>query len=138
MWPMMDRLGVSDIKDNFFCLDSAYLARRMCGMIASKGWLPRILPKSNTTCKNGGSQALYEMTRLHRDNNDQFMDQRSIIEAILGSLKKMHWNTLRSKRFKRQSRDVAIRIICYNIKAVARSHIQTGILTPKLLAAIAA
>jgi len=104
-------------------------------MIASKGWLPRILSKSNTTCKNSGSQALYEMTLLH---SDQFVDeyhQRSIIKAIFGSLKKMHGNTIRSRRFKRQSRDVAIRIIYYNVKVVASSHIKTE---SKSLATIAA
>jgi len=30
MWPMTDRLGGPDVKDNFFCLDSADLAGR-CG-----------------------------------------------------------------------------------------------------------
>jgi len=60
------------------------------------------------------------------------------IQSIFGSLKKMHGNTLRSRRFKRQSRDMAIWIICYNIEVVERSHIKTGILTPKSLAAIAA
>ena len=61
MWPMMDRMAASHENGNFFCLDSAYpygyLARLLCDETANLGWMPRILPKSNTACKNGGSQA---------------------------------------------------------------------------------
>ena len=77
MWPMMDRLGASDEDNNFFCLDSAYpygyLARLLCDAIANRGWIPGILPKSNTVCKNGGSQAWGDMTRTHRDDLGRFM-----------------------------------------------------------------
>ena len=77
MWPMMDRLGASGEDGNFFCLDSAYpygyLARLLCDAIANRVWIPRILPKSNTVCKNGGSQAWGDMTRTHRDDLERFM-----------------------------------------------------------------
>jgi len=73
------------------------------------------------------------MTRLHID---KFMDQRSRIKAIFGSLKKMHGNTLRSRRFKRQSQDAAIRITCFNI-IDARSHTETRRRASKSLVAIA-
>lgn len=63
LWPMMDRLGDANEDGSFFCLDSAYLARLLCDAIANRGWMPRILPKSNTVCKNGGSQAWGDMTR---------------------------------------------------------------------------
>ncbi len=60
MWPMMDRLGASGEDGSLFYLDSAYpygyLAWLLCDAIANRGWIPRILPKSNTVCKNGGSQ----------------------------------------------------------------------------------
>ena len=45
--PMMDRLGAPYENGNFFCLDSAYLARLLCDTITNRGWMPRILPKSN-------------------------------------------------------------------------------------------
>ena len=51
----------------FFCLDSAYLARKICDAISDKGMTPRIRPKSNTVCKNWGSQAWGDMTRTHRE-----------------------------------------------------------------------
>ena len=87
MWPMLDRLA--DGNGNF-CLDSAYLARLICDAIAGMGMTSRILPKSNTTCKNGGSQVWGEMTRTHRDDLDRFMAEyhrRSIIEAVFGAIK---------------------------------------------------
>ncbi len=64
LWPMLGRIEEGA---DFFCLDSAYLARKICDAISDKGMVPRIRPKSNTVCKNGGSQAWGDMTRTHRD-----------------------------------------------------------------------
>ena len=141
MWPMMDRLGGANGDGNPSCLDSAYLARLLCDEIANRGWTPRILPKSNTVCKNGGSQAWGDMTRTHRDELERFMDEyhpRSIIEAVFGAIKKMYGNHLRGRRLARQSREAAIRVICYNIEVVARSHVKNGRLTHESLAAMVA
>lgn len=65
-------------------------------------------------------------------------NQRSIIEAVFGAIKKMYGNHLRGRRFARQKREVAIRVICYNIEVVARSHVKSGRLTHESLAALAA
>ena len=141
LWPMMDRLGDANEDGNFFCLDSAYLARLPYDAIAGRGWMPRILPKSNTVCKNGGSQAWGDMARMHRDDLERFMSeyhQRSIVEAVFGAIKKMYGNHLRGRRLARQKREVAIRVICYNIEVVARSHVKNGRLTHESLAALAA
>ena len=72
------------------------------------------------------------MTRTHKDELARFMDecyQRSIIEAVFGAIKKMYGNHLRSRRRARQNREVAICVICYSIKAVARSQVKDGRLT---------
>ena len=50
----------------------------------------------------------------------------------------MYGNHLRSRRRSRQNREVAIRVICYNIEVVARSRIKSGRLTHKSLAAMSA
>ena len=50
----------------------------------------------------------------------------------------MYGNHLRSRRRARQSREVAIRVVCYNIKVVARSHVKNGRLTHGSLTALAA
>ena len=138
LWPMLGRIEEGA---DFFCLDSAYLARKICDAISDKGMVPRIRPKSNTVCKNGGSQAWGDMTRTHRDELARFMDeyhQRSIIEAVFGAIKKMYGNHLRGRRRTRQNREVAIRVICYNIEVVARSHVKGGRLTHESLTAMAA
>ena len=137
LWPMLGRIE----EGADFCLDSAYLARKICGAISDKGMVPRIRPKSNTVCKNGGSQAWGDMTRTHRDELARFMDeyhQRSIIEAVFGAIKKMYGNHLRGRRRARQSREIAIRVICYNIEVVVRSHVKSGRLTHESLTAMAA
>ena len=138
LWPMLGRIEEGT---SFFCLDSAYLARKICDAIAAKGMVPRVRPKSNTVCKNGGSQAWGDMARTHRDELARFMDeyhQRSIIEAVFGAIKRMYGNHLRSRRRARQSREIAIRVICYNIEVVARSHVKSGRLTHESLTAMAA
>ena len=70
--------------------------------------------KSNTVCKNGGSQAWGDMAQTHGDGLARFMDeyrQRSIIEAALGAIKKVYGSHLRSRR---RARQITIRVICYN------------------------
>ena len=64
--------------------------------------------------------------------------QRSIIGAGFGAIKRMYGNHLRSRRRARQNREVAIRVICYNIEAVARSHVESGKFTHESLTAMAA
>ena len=138
LWLMLGRIEEGA---GFFCLDSAYLARKICDAISDKGMVPRIRPKSNTVCKNWGSQAWGDMARTHRDGLARFMDeyhQRSIIEAVFGAIKKMYGNHLRGRRRARQNREVAIRVICYNIEVVARSHVKSGRLTHESLTAMAA
>ena len=47
------------------------------------------------------------MTRMHRDDLDRFMDeycQRSIIEAVFGTIRKMYGNHLGSRRCVRKGR----------------------------------
>ena len=138
LWPMLGRIEEGTA---FFCLDSAYLTRKICDAISDKGMVPRIRSKPNTVCKNGDSQAWGDMARTHRGELAWFMDEyhrRSIIEAVFDAIKKMYGNHLRSRRRARQSREVAIRVICHNIKVVARSHVKSGRLTHESLTAIAA
>ena len=138
LWPMLGRIEEGA---DFFCLDSAYLARKICDAISDKGMVPRIRPKSNTVCKNWGSQAWGAMARTHRDELARLMDeyhQRSIIKAVFGAIKKMYGNDTRCHKPENQSREIAIRIICYNIELAARSQTKDGRLTPKLIATMAA
>ncbi len=127
MWPMPGRIEEGT---GLFCPDAACPARKIYDVIVAKGMTSRIRPKSNTVCRNGGSQARVDMTRTHRDGPARFMDeyrQRSIIEAVFGAIKRMYGNHLRSRRRARQSREIAIRAICYNIEVVARKKRQAHV-----------
>ena len=138
LWPMPGRIEEGTA---FFCPDSAYLAKKICNAIPDKGVVPRIRPKSNTVCKSGGSQTWGGMIRTHRDEMAKFMDeyrQRSIIGAVFVAIKKMYGNRLRSRRRGRQGREIAIRVICYNVEVVARSQVKDGRLTHGSLTAMAA
>ena len=124
-----------------FCLDSAYLARGVCNTISGLGMAPRIKPKSNTIHNAFGSQSWREMVDLSVQDSDTFKSeyhQRSIIEAVFGAIKKMYGNDTRCHKPENQRREIAIRILCYNIELVARSQVKDGRLTPKLIASITA
>ena len=135
LWPMLGRI---EDGTGFFCLDSAYPARKICDAISDKGMVPRIRSKSNTVCKNGGSQVWGDMARTRRDGLARLMDEyhhRSIIEAVFGAIRRMYGNHLRSRR---RARQITIRVICYNIEVVTRSHVKSGRLTRESLTAVAA
>ena len=124
-----------------FCLDSAYLARGVCSAISKIGTVPRIKPKSNTVHNAFGSQAWREMVDLSVQDPGTFKPeyrQRSTIETVFGAIKKMYGNHTRCHKPENQCREIAIRIICYNIELVARSKARDGRLTPKLIATVTA
>ena len=120
---------------------AVYLARDVCSAISKMGMVPRIKPKSNTIHNAFGSQAWREMVDLSVQDPDTFKSgyhQRSIIEAVFGAIKKMYGNHTRCHKPENQCREIAIRIICYNIELVARSKARDGRLTPKMIATMTA
>ena len=64
--------------------------------------------------------------------------RRSITGAVLGAVRTMYGNHLRSTRRDRQGRDTATRVTCYNIEVVARERTGDGRLAPELVATSAA
>ena len=84
------------------------------------------------------SSDLHQIWQLFTKLYSAVYHQRSIIEAVFGAIKRMYGNHLRSRRRARQSREIAIRVICYNIEVVARSHVKSGRLTHESLTAMAA
>ena len=72
------------------------------------------------------------MVDLSVQDSDTFKSEyhrRSIIEAMFGAIKKMYGNHTRCHKPENQCREIAIRIICYNIELVARSKARDGRLT---------
>ena len=78
------------------------------------------------------------MAQTHGDGPARFMDEyrrRSIIEAVLGAIKKVYGSHLRSRR---RARQITIRVICYNNEVAARSRVKDGRLAHESLTAMAA
>jgi transposase len=100
------------------CLDSAYLSRQNCNLIASKGRTPIIKPKRNTTMRKHGSQAWRDMITLWLENKEPFLKryhQRSKAESVYSALKRCYGNHLASRKRTAQRRELHLRTLSYNI-----------------------
>ena len=98
------------------------MAREICSAISDRGMAPRIWPKSNTIHNALGSQSWCDMVDLYTDDlaaSKSEYHQRSTIEAVFGAIKKMYGNDTGCHKPENQSRETAMRIICYNIELVA-------------------
>ncbi len=134
--PCLDADGSAD-----FCLDSAYLAREMCSRLAGMGFAPYIKPKKNTSHNARGSRPWRVMVDLYNDDLPEFKrhyHQRSVIEAVFGAIKTMYGSYVTCRRKDNQRREMAARIICYNIELIARHDVRSGRLTRQSLEAVAA
>ena len=101
------------------CLDSAYLSRQNCNLIAKKGRTPIIKPKSNTTIRKRGSQAWRDMITLWFEDKATFLKryhQRSKAESVYSALKRCYGNYLSSHKKRAQRRELHLKTLSYNIK----------------------
>jgi transposase len=120
--PVLQRL-LKEIPKGFgdFCLDSAYLSRKMCNRIVTLGRIPFIKPKKNT-CRNArGSHAWKDMVSLYMDSEDEFNEhyhKRSLVESVFNVMKGVFGNNLNARKRRMQRRELMLRIICYNIGIV--------------------
>lgn len=101
-------------------LDSGYLARWVCTMLAERG-VEKILikPKRNTTAKSLGSPAWRRMMLNYIDDEDDFIERYNAIrpkaETTFSSLKRTiaHW--LRSRKKRMQRKEAYSYVIAYNV-----------------------
>lgn len=104
-----------------FCADSAYLSRDICNMVATLKKIPYIKPKKNTIRNSKGSASWKKMVSLFQDNQDEFdkhYHKRSLVESVFAVLKGIFGNNLSSKNKLVQRKELALRVICYNIRVV--------------------
>lgn len=104
-----------------FCADSAYLSRDICNMVATLKKIPYIKPKKNTIRNSKGSASWKKMVTLFQDNQDEFdrhYHKRSLVESVFAVLKGIFGNNLSSKNKLVQRKELALRVICYNIRVV--------------------
>ena len=118
--------GVGD-----FCADPAYLSRDICNMVATLQKIPYIKPKKNTIRNSKGSTSWKKMVTLFQDNQDEFdkhYHKRSLVESVFAVLKAIFGNNLSSKNKLVQRKELALRVICYNIRVInlmeVRNHVR--------------
>lgn len=143
MRTMLDRFGPClDADGNAdFCLDSAYLARDLCNRLAGLGFAPYIRPKKNTLRNARGSRSWRVMVDLCSDDLPGFKrhcHQRSIIEAVFGAIKTVYGSCVTCRRKDNQRKEMAARVVCYNIEMTARHNVKCGRLARRSLKAVAA
>lgn len=101
--------------------DSGYLSRKNCDIVEGKGGRVYIKLKSNTTAKAKRSKAWRMMVTLYRKDSKAWLNEyhvRSIVESIFSSIKKRFGGTLRSIKKSTQRKELALKVISYNIKQI--------------------
>ena len=100
-------------------------------MVATLQKTPYIKPKKNTTTNSKGSQSWKRMVSLFQENKDEFdvhYHKRSLVESVFAVLKIVFGNNLSSKNKMIQRKELALRVICYNIRIVnlmdIRKHVR--------------
>lgn len=114
------------------CLDKAYISREMCDTIKDKHGVPFIAIKSNTITNAKGSRAWKEMVTMAKNNPKEFdsrYHQRSIVEAVFAAIKTMYGNSLRTRTPSNQGKEMALRVILYNIELMYRYKINRNEIT---------
>ena len=118
--------GIGDL-----CADPAYLSRNIFNMVATLKKTPYVKPKKNTIRNSKGSQSWKKMVSLFKDNQDEFdrhYHRRSLVESVFAVLKIVFGNNLSSKNKLIQKKELALRVICYNIRVVnlmeVRRHVR--------------
>lgn len=101
--------------------DSGYLSRKNCDIVEGKGGKVFIKLKCTTTARAKRSRAWRVMVMLYKKNSKVWLDEyhvRSIVESIFSSIKKRFGSTLRSMKKSIQKKELALKVIVYNIKQI--------------------
>ena len=130
----LERLAASDGCDAITA-DAAYLAREICTIIEELGYIPRIMPKSNSSRKAKGHQAWRRMLEMFDTQYAEFKKQygqRNIVESVFGSLKQVYGNGLTMRRPERQDAETVLRVVCHNMAYICRNrHLESGSAYPE-------
>ena len=101
--------------------DKAYSSRKNCEIVVLKGGKPFLQFKVNATGKALGSPAWKNAFHEYKSNTEEWMETyhlRSIVESVFSSIKK-RWNSyISSRKPWMQRRELALKVISYNIKQV--------------------
>lgn len=105
------------------CLaDAGYTSRANCSYVAiEKCGKPYIKFKINSSGKSKGSRAWKESFHEYNENPESWLavyHLRSIIESVFGSMKKRWSDCIFSRRAWLRKRELALRVLAYDIKQV--------------------
>ena len=112
--------------------DKAYSSRVNCQLVADRGGRPYLYFKGNVKNIAKGKPAWTLSIREFKKDRDSWLavyHLRSIIESVFSSMKKRWGGFLRSRRKHMQKRELALKVLVYNIKQVlmARYARENGI-----------
>jgi transposase len=101
--------------------DKAYSSRMNCQLVADRGGIPYLIFKDNVKGTAKGNSAWKISFHKYKKNNEEWMKTyhlRSIVESVFSSLKK-RWNGhISSKKPWHRRRELALKVLAYNLKQV--------------------
>lgn len=101
--------------------DKSYSSRKNCQIVADKNGKPYLLFKENATNKAKGKPAWIISIREYKSNKEKWLKiyhLRSIIESVFASIKRRWGNFLYSKKKWMQKKELALKVLAYNIKQI--------------------
>ena len=111
-------------KGDAICADSAYLARDVCSKVEELGYVPIIMPRSNTVTdgdKDGSTwQRMISFAHGRYEEFKRRYGQRSIIECMFGALKRAYGNGLSMRRPDSRRIEMGLEVLCYNSERICR------------------
>lgn len=101
--------------------DKAYSSRNNCQIVADKNGKPYLCFKDNATSKAKGKPAWITSIWEYKNDKEAWLTVyylRSIIESVFSSIKKRWGSFLKSKKKWMQKKELALKVLAYNIKQV--------------------
>lgn len=101
--------------------DGAYSSRYNCEVVVEKGGKPFFKFKANATGRARGSVAWKASYRDFQGDPEGWMKVyhlRSLVESLFGSMKRRFGSGLRSRRGWRRRKELALKVLCYDMKQV--------------------
>jgi transposase len=101
--------------------DKAFSSRRNCQLVADKNGVPYLHFKDNVTSKAKGKPAWIISFRAYQKDKEAWLavyHLRSLVESVFSSIKKRWGSFLRSRGRWMQKKELAMKVLAYNVKQV--------------------
>jgi len=101
--------------------DKAYSSRRNYQLVVDKNGIPFLCFKDNATNKAKGKPAWIVHIRKYKKDKETWLSAyhfRSIVESVFSSIKKRWGSFLNSKKKWMQKKEMALKVLAYNVKQV--------------------